>query len=102
MPSAISEVSYGFTNTPAPSTTSGQEPSVEVTMGAPHAIASNRGIPQPSYSDGNTNASAMLYNTGRSSSSTKPVGTTRSCSEYLSIAAKSGSVLKNKTPEMTR
>ena len=40
----------------------------EQTTGAPHAIASSGGKPNPSYSDGNTNASHAAKSAGKSAS----------------------------------
>ena len=51
---------YGSISTPASPTTSGSAETLDVITGAPQAIASSTGIPNPSYSDGNRNAVAPL------------------------------------------
>ena len=58
MPLAMSNTFSGFTITAASPTTSGREVLSEQTTGVPQAMASRGGKPKPSYSEGNTKATA--------------------------------------------
>src|SRR5213078_1188713 len=51
IPAASSAGSLGSTSTAAPSATSSMAVPREVTTGAPQAIASSTGMPNPSYTD---------------------------------------------------
>jgi hypothetical protein len=53
-------VVVGATSVAPSPTTSGSEAAFEQMVGAPHAIASSAGSPNPSYSDGTTTSVARL------------------------------------------
>ena len=55
---AISRTERGFTPSAASPVTSGSEDVAEATTGIPRLMASSTGRPNPSYTDGYTNASA--------------------------------------------
>ena len=67
------------TRTAALPPTSGSDAAVDVITGVPQAIASRTGRPKPSYRLGNAKSRAALYQSGNSSSGTKPRKCTSSC-----------------------
>ena len=67
----------GSIKIPASPTTSANELTLDVIVGAPHCIASRGGRPNPSYSDGKTNPVAPLYNADNDESGRNPVKKTR-------------------------
>ena len=68
MAARISVSSAGLNNSAASPTTSGNELTFAHTTGQPNDIASNGGMPNPSYSEGQTNTAAEAYKPANMSS----------------------------------
>ena len=69
----ISSIFEGSKYKAASPQTSGKDATFDTTTGQPQAMASNGGIPNPSYNEGKIKHSALEYNSANTLSLTRPV-----------------------------